>query len=172
MQFFSCNMRECLASYQGEANPSWEVRRKPVLLPREENLEELVMKSSRKVVGLVGASLLLAISAVAGTENKGTLRLYDNVNVQGKQLTPGNYKVEWNGDGPEVQVNIVDGGKTIATVQARVVPVTLKNTQDGYTASSENGTRTLKELSFHGKSYDLQLEAGSGSGTSQPGSPQ
>lgn len=47
------------------------------------------MKSSRKVVGVVGASLLLAISAIAGTENKGTLRLFDNVSVQGKQLSPG-----------------------------------------------------------------------------------
>jgi len=130
------------------------------------------MKSSRKVLGLIGSGLLLAISAMAGTENKGTLHLYDNISIQGKQLTPGNYKVEWNGDGPEVQVNIVDGGKTIATVAARVVPVTLKNTQDGYTASSENGTRTLKEIFFHGKNYDLQIEAGSGSGTSQPGAPQ
>jgi hypothetical protein len=130
------------------------------------------MKSSRKVVGLLGAGLLLAVSAMAAPSNKGTLHLFDDVNVQGKQLTPGNYKVEWNGDGPEVQVNIVEGGKTIATVPARVVPVTLKNTQDGYTASSENGTRTLKEIFFHGKNYDLQIEAGSGSGTSQPGAPQ
>jgi len=130
------------------------------------------MKSSRKVVGLFGATLLLAVSAIAGTENKGTLHLFDDVSIQGKQLTPGNYKVEWNGEGPEVQVNIVDGGKTIATVAARVVPVTLKNKQDGYTASSENGTRTLKELFFHGKSYDLEIENGSGSGTPQPGGRQ
>ena len=130
------------------------------------------MKSSRKVVGLLGASVLLAVSAMAGTENKGTLRLFDNVNVQGKQLSPGTYKIEWNGAGPEVQVNIVDGKNTIATVPARVVPVTAKNKEDGYTADNENGTRTLKELFFHGKAYQLQIEAGSGAGTSQPGGPQ
>jgi len=130
------------------------------------------MKSSRKIVGLVGASLLLAVSVMAGTENKGTLRLYDNVSVQGKQLSPGTYKVEWNGQGPEVQLNILDGKNTVATVPARVVPVTTKNDQDGYTADNENGSRTLKELFFHGKSYQLEIEPGTGAGASQPGGRQ
>jgi hypothetical protein len=130
------------------------------------------MKSSRKIVGLVGASLLLALSAMAGSENKGTLRLYDNVNVQGKQLSPGTYKVEWNGQGPEVQLNILDGKNTVATVPARVVPVTTKNDQDGYTADNENGSRTLKELFFRGKSYQLEIEPGTGAGATQPGGRQ
>ena len=130
------------------------------------------MKSSRKIVGLVGASLLLAVSVMAGTENKGTLRLYDNVSVQGKQLSPGTYKVEWNGQGPEVQLNILDGKNTVATVPARVVPVTTKYDQDGYTADNENGSRTLKELFFHGKSYQLEIEPGTGAGASQPGGRQ
>src|ERR1700726_1961700 len=107
------------------------------------------MKSSRKIVGLFGASLLLAVSAMAGTENKGTLRLFDNVRVQGKQLSPGTYKIEWNGEGPEVQVNIVDGRNTVATVPARVVPITTKNKEDGYSADNENGNRTLREVFFH-----------------------
>jgi len=130
------------------------------------------MKSSRKIVGLVGASLLLAVSAMAGPDNKATLRLYDNVNVQGKQLSPGTYKVEWNGQGPEVQLNILDGKNTVATVPARIVPVTTRNDQDGYTADNENGNRTLKELFFHGKSYQLEIEPGTGAGASQPGGRQ
>src|ERR1700719_3962993 len=130
------------------------------------------MKSSRKIVGLLGASLLLALSAKAGTENKGTLHLFDNVSVQGKQLSAGTYKIEWNGEGPEVQVNIVDGRDTVATVPARVVPVTIKNKEDGYSADNENGNRTLKELFFRGKTYELQIENGSGAGTTQPGGRQ
>jgi len=106
----------------------------------------------------------------AGT-NKGTLHLYDNVNVQGKQLTPGIYKVEWNGEGPDVQLNIVDGRNTVATVAARVIPVTTKNDQDGYSAVNQNGNNTLKDIFFHGKSYELQVESGSGTGTSESGGP-
>jgi hypothetical protein len=127
------------------------------------------MKSSRKILGLVGASLLLAVSAMAGSTNKGTLRLYDNVKVQGKQLTPGNYKIEWNGEGPEVQVNIVDGKNTVATVAAQVVPVITKNDEDGYSADNRDGNNTLKTIFFHGKNYELQIEPGSGTGTSESG---
>jgi hypothetical protein len=130
------------------------------------------MKSSRKIVGWVGASLLLAVTAMAGTENKGTLRLFDSVNIRGKQLSPGTYKIEWKGEGPEVQLTILDGKDTVTTVPARVVPVPKKNDQDGYTADNESGNRTLKELFFHGKSYELQIEPGSGAGTAQPGGPQ
>jgi hypothetical protein len=130
------------------------------------------MKSSRKIVGLVGVSLLLAVSAMAGTENKGTLRLFDNVSVQGKQLSPGTYKVEWNGEGPDVQVSILSGKNTVATIPARVVPVTPKNGQDGYTADDKNGNRTLTELFFRGKSYQLEIQPGTGAGASQPGGPQ
>jgi hypothetical protein len=130
------------------------------------------MKLSRNIVGFAAATLVLAVSAMAGTGNKGTLRLYDNVNVQGKQLSPGTYKVEWNGEGPEVQLNILDGKNTVATVPARVVPATTRNTEDGYTAGNENGNRTLKELFFHGKNYQLEIEPGTGAGASQPGGQQ
>lgn len=130
------------------------------------------MKLSSNIFGLVGATLLLAVTAMAAPTNKGTLHLFDDVNVQGKQLTPGDYKIEWNGDGPQVQVNIVDGKNTIATVPARVVPVTIKHQQDGYIAGNDNGDRTLKELFFHGKTYELQIENGSGSTTVQPGGRQ
>ena len=137
----------------------------------EENERELVMKSSRNIFGLVGASLLLAVSAMAAGTNKGTLHLYDNVSVQGKQLTPGNYRVEWNGEGPEIQVNIVDGKNTVATVAARVVPVTTKNDQDGYSADNRDGNNRLKAIFFHGKNYELQIESGSGTRTSESGGP-
>lgn len=130
------------------------------------------MKSSRKVVGLAGATLLLAFSAVAAPGNQGTLRLFEDVSVQGKQLNAGTYKVEWNGDGSDVQVSILDGKNTVATVPARVVPVTTKNNQDGYTADSQNGTRMLKNVFFRGRSYELQLEPNSRAGTSQPGGRQ
>src|SRR5260370_18177362 len=70
----------------------------------EENERELVMKSSRNIFGLVGASLLLAVSAMAAGPNKGTLPLYDNVTATGKQFTPGNYRLYWNGEDPAIHV--------------------------------------------------------------------
>lgn len=126
------------------------------------------MKATGKIYSLAVASLLLAASAFAGgTANKGSLRLYERVNVQGKTIPAGQYRVEWNGTGPNVELNIENGKETIATVPARLVPVASKNQSDGYSATREqDGSSDLTTVFFHGKDFQLQIEA---AGTSQPG---
>src|ERR1700730_12041806 len=90
-------------------------------------LRELSMRVSRNLFGLTVASLLLGISAFAAPATKGTLKLFDSVSVQGKQLAPGQYTVEWNGEGPNVELSITNGKGAVASVPARVVPVGAKN---------------------------------------------
>jgi len=107
---------------------------------------------------LAGASLLLAASAFAAGTGKGTLHLYDSVDVQGKQLPPGDYKVEWNGEGPNVELNITEGKKTVASVPAQLVTVAEKNATDGYASKkSDDGKSALTEIFFGGKNYELRL---------------
>ena len=84
------------------------------------------MSLSRNIFSVAAASLLLAGGAVAAGASKGTLHLFENVTVQGKQLAPGDYKVEWTGEGPNVQLSIEQGKQTVA-VPARVTPVNEKN---------------------------------------------
>ena len=55
---------------------------------------------------LLGLALLLATSAFAA-RNKGSMQLLDPVNVSGKQLPAGEYSVQWDGSGPNVEVNII-----------------------------------------------------------------
>jgi|SRR6266436_3326833 len=115
------------------------------------------MKGSRSLVILAGASLLLAASAFAGT-GKGTLHLYESMDVQGKQLPPGDYKVEWNGEGPNVELNITEGKKTVASLPAQVVTVAEKNTTDGYASKKlGDGKNALTEIFFHGRDFELRL---------------
>jgi hypothetical protein len=128
------------------------------------------MKGSRNLVTLAGASLLLAASAFAASTSKGTLHLYDNVDVQGKQLPPGEYKVEWNGEGPKVELNITSGKKTVASVPAQVVTVSEKNRTDGYAAKKlEDGKNALTDIFFQGKNYEIRLGDQAGADASQPG---
>jgi hypothetical protein len=116
------------------------------------------MKGSRNLVIIVGTSLLLAASAFAAGTGKGTLRLYESVEVQGKQLPPGDYKVEWNGEGPKVELNITSGKQTVASVTAQVVTVGEKNQTDGYAAKKlDDGKNALTEIFFHGKDFELRL---------------
>ncbi|MGC2889843.1 MAG: hypothetical protein WB627_12300 [Candidatus Acidiferrum sp.] len=121
------------------------------------------MKASNVLTVLLGSSLLLSASAFAGNTNKKSIHLTDSVIVQGKQLKPGTYSVEWNGTGPDVEVNIVKGRKTVATVAARVVAVNEPNKQDGYTSlTGKDGAQSVTQFFFRGETFDLEFGQVSG----------
>jgi hypothetical protein len=80
------------------------------------------------------------------------------VTVQGKQLKSGEYRVQWSGTGDTVELNIVDGRKTVATVTAHVVPVSEKNGSDGHLTQDQNGSTALTGVFFRGKNYELHLD--------------
>ena len=115
------------------------------------------MKSSQLSKGLLlGLALLLATSAFAA--NKGSLQVSDPVTVSGKQLAPGVYTVEWEGNGPNVELNILQGKKIVATMPARLID--LNRSADGDSAvvrKNDDGSRTLAEIRFAGKKYALAL---------------
>ena len=128
------------------------------------------MKGSRNLVALAGTSLLLVASAFAAGTGQGTLHLYESVDVQGKQLAPGEYKLQWNGEGPKVELNITSSKKSVVSVPAQLIPVGEAYTTDGYAAKkSEDGKNALTEIFFHGKDYELRLGDQSGGEASQPG---
>jgi len=115
------------------------------------------MKSSQLSKGLLlGLALLLATSAFAA--NKGSLQVSDPVMVSGKQPAPGAYTVEWEGNGPNVELNILQGKKVVATMPARLID--LNRSADGDSAvvrKNDDGSRTLAEIRFAGKKYALAL---------------
>lgn len=106
------------------------------------------MKQIKCTALLSMLALLSPLGALARDKNQHSVEIPDSVQVGGAQLKPGNYKVEWQGTGPEVQVNFVRDGKTVATV-----PGTLK-TNDGHvvddivTGTTSANAKTLKEIDF------------------------
>jgi hypothetical protein len=119
------------------------------------------MKTSRFSLAVFAASLLLSAAAFAGDGNKKSLHLDQDVTVEGTRLPAGDYKVEWNGTGPTVQVSIIRGRDTVATVPAQVVNENTPNTQDGYGMEpAQDGTEQLTQIFFSGKNYTLQLQPG------------
>ena len=115
------------------------------------------MKSSKLSKGLLlGLALLLATSAFAA--NKGSLQVSDPVTVSDKQLAPGAYTVKWEGNGPNVELNILQGKKVVATMPARLID--LNRSADGDSAvvrKNDDGSRTLAEIRFAGKKYALAM---------------
>jgi hypothetical protein len=115
------------------------------------------MKVSRNLFGVTFATLLLATGSFAAPASKVTLKLFEPVTVQGKELAPGKYTVEWNGEGPNVQLNIADGKNAVTAIPARIVPGA-KNRTTGYSSEKQqDGRSELTNLFFEGKAYQLEI---------------
>lgn len=108
------------------------------------------MKGSKSL--FLGLALLLGASAFAA--NKGSLQLQEPVTVNGTTLRPGDYKVEWDGNGPSVELNIVQGKKVVAKVPAHVVDLNQPSAHDAAVVKKgEDGSRSLSEVRLSGKKF-------------------
>jgi len=105
---------------------------------------------------LLGVALLMAITAFAS--NKGSLSLSDNVMVGTQTLTPGDYSVKWDGNGPNVQLNIMKGSKVVATTPARLVDSNYPFSNDAaITAANPDGSKSLAGLELAGKKFTIEI---------------
>lgn len=106
------------------------------------------MKASRLSAIVFIASLFLSVSVFASDSHKKTLHIFDTVSVEGKTLSPGDYKVEWSGAGT-VQLTILHGRDTVATVPAQEVSSSNKNDKDGYTLKPGENFSTACQYFLH-----------------------
>ncbi|HKW18699.1 MAG TPA: hypothetical protein VJO35_14425 [Terriglobales bacterium] len=98
---------------------------------------------------LLSILLLLPVAALARDTNSRSVDIPDTVIVAGHQLTPGPYKVEWMQAGPQVKVNFVRNGKTVASAPATLKSNDTKVTQnDVVTRTTNSNTRRLMEIDF------------------------
>jgi hypothetical protein len=120
------------------------------------------MKLSKLALAFFGSALLFSSAALAGDSNKGSLQLYEKINVEGKSLNPGHYTVTWEGSGPDVQVTVLQGKQTVATFPAHLTEHATKNTEDAYgSAPDSDGGRALTAIYPNGKRFSIELEQAS-----------
>jgi hypothetical protein len=104
------------------------------------------MKHLRYLLALLSILAVLSpLSVFARDKNQHSVDIPSTVQVGGTQLKPGNYKVEWQGTGPDLQVTFLRDGKTVATATATLK--TNQVTQDEIITDLENNT--LHEIDFH-----------------------
>ena len=116
---------------------------------------------------LATLALALATSAFAASDShKSNFEIGNATQVNGTTLPAGEYTAQWEGSGPTVQVNILQGKKVVATVPAQVVTLDSKASDThAEVFNGSNGERELKALQFEGKKFSLQL--GTESATAQ-----
>ena len=116
---------------------------------------------------MMGLALLLASSAFAAT--KGSVILQNPTTINGAKLKPGEYKLQWEGSGPNVEVSVMQGKTVLAKVPAKLVDLSSPSLSSAAVVRhNDDGSTTLAGARFEGKKFALEL--GDSSDSMQAGS--
>jgi hypothetical protein len=109
-----------------------------------------------KISTLLATVALFAVTAFAA--NKGSLQTSEPLNLNGTTLKTGEYKVTWEGNGPDVEVSILRGKDVVAKTQGRLVDLPRAPLGDALvTKTNSDGSRSLSQIQFGGKKQALEL---------------
>jgi hypothetical protein len=104
----------------------------------------------------MGVALLLASSAFASA--KANLQISNPLTVNGTTLKPGDYKVVWDGSGPNVEISILQGKNVVLKAPARVVDLPAPAAYDAAVTEKHDGApNSLNSIRFQGKKFALDL---------------
>lgn len=104
---------------------------------------------------ILGLAILLASSAFAAT--KANLHLTDPTTVNGVTLKAGDYRLQWDGTGPNVEVSIMQGKTVFAKVPAKLVDLATPAANNAAVVNNSSGTKSLAGARFEGKKFALEL---------------
>ncbi|MGA2424115.1 MAG: hypothetical protein ABSG07_08940 [Terriglobales bacterium] len=108
---------------------------------------------------VLGLAVLLATSAFASNNVKGSLLLRESVEINGQQLAPGEYQVRWDGTGPSVEVSFMQGRKEVAKTSAKVVALDEAPEYDSAVVDHTSGKAAISEIRFSRRKYALAIGA-------------
>src|SRR5580765_1288939 len=129
---------------------------RPEPMPEEESGKEKGNEYEDFEEFISGLALLLATSAFAA--NKGSLSVQEPVMVAGTKLPAGDYKVQWEGTGPSVELSITQGKKVIAKVPAQIVNLEAPSSSDAVVVKKNgDGSKSLSEVRLSGKKFAIAV---------------
>lgn len=110
-----------------------------------------------KKIVVLSFALLLSTSLFAASSS-GSLNLTQPVQLNGTQLKPGDYKVTWEGTGPEVTVSVMKGKDVVAKTTAHLKEAE-KNFDSNAALLQKNadGSSALNGVRFGGKKVTLEF---------------
>ena len=128
-----------------------------------------VLSRNRILQGILLASaVLLATSAFAS--NKASFELQHPTQVGDKQLAPGTYTVQWQGSGDQIQMNILQRNKEVASIPGHVVTMEAASPYDSALVNvNQDGSRSLSQIRFRGKKFALVVNDTGGAGAGSAG---
>lgn len=129
-----------------------------------------VINSRNGVVRVLFLAGLVALAGSAFASSKGSMELLHPASVGGTQLPAGNYTVQWDGQGDQVQLQILQGKKTVATTSAHMVKVERPMRENSVMVVPNGNGQSVSRINFNRKDFALELDTeGAGSGAAGAG---
>jgi hypothetical protein len=100
--------------------------------------------------------VLIPAVAFAAANNSTHVQFQNAVNVAGNQLSSGDYKLTWEGTGPDVTVSFIQGKKTVATVPATLVSAATNQPEAIETNTTNPKTIVLDAVDLKGETIRFQ----------------
>jgi len=120
------------------------------------------VNASGSLKGIFLAAVVLVATSGFAT-SKGSLELQHPTSVGGKPLASGNYKVQWEGTGDQVELKIYQGKNVVASTSARLVTVEHPFPNDAIVVNANgDGSTSLSRITFGGKKYALEIAGEAG----------
>ncbi len=121
------------------------------------------MKYAKYLAAFAVICLMTTAGSFASTKSKdvGHLNIDESVQVGSTHLSPGDYKVEWNGNASNVQINILKGENVVATAEGKIVELDKPAKGDSVTTKPlNNSTRVVDEIEFNNRKESLVFNQG------------
>lgn len=116
------------------------------------------MKTLPYLAALALFSFALSASSFARDTHSGSFNLDDTVRVGSTNLSPGHYKVEWNGPDDHLQVNILKNGKTVVTTEGHIKNLPERANYDAVVLKDlSNNAKSIDEIDFNHRTEALQF---------------
>jgi hypothetical protein len=109
----------------------------------------------KKLICVVMIALFSLSAFAAGTSGKGSMNLTSPAQLAGKQLSAGDYKLQWSGEGNDVKVTVLSGKKEVVTATAKVVERDTTARDNAVVVSSDGN---IKQIWFGGKKMAIVFE--------------
>ncbi len=102
----------------------------------------------------------LITSSARPLQYKKSFQINAPMQVDGKQLTAGDYQLTWAGGRASAQVDFIQNGNVVARVPARIVMLDRKSSGDlSMTRAKADGSLSLQSLRFGGESFALYFDS-------------
>ncbi len=122
-----------------------------------------------KYMAIVALMLMAPVALLAAPKNSASVTFTETVTINGVQVPPGDYHVQWQGTGAAVEASIFQGKQVLVSAPATLVNE--KNKYDGAVETSEgpNNSKILQAIDWNDRSLRFDQGNTNSSGTGSAG---